>query len=57
MEEEKKLYEILCNTSNKNYFYTYLDKYEVKNLEDSLKIIIDMQKDVLEGNKYNFDIN
>ena len=57
MKQDNKIYEILCNTSNSNYFYTYLNKYEVKDLEDSIKTIIDIQKDILEGNKYNPDIN
>ena len=51
-----KKYEILCNTSNRNYYYTYLDKYEVKDLEKATKIIINIQNDILENNKYDIDV-
>ena len=46
-------YEILCNTSNKDYYYMYLDKYEVKDLEYATKKIIDLETKILKNEKFD----
>jgi hypothetical protein len=49
MENKEIKYEILCNTSNRDYYYTYLDKYEVKDLEMATREISNLERKLLEN--------
>jgi len=49
MKEPK--YEILCNAGNNDYYYTYLTKNEVKDLETATNKVMDLERRILERTK------
>ena len=46
MKETK--YELLCNTGNTDYYYTYLDKHQMQQYDKALKEIIKVERNILD---------
>ncbi len=54
MEKNKKIkYEVLCNTSNQDYYYSYLTKREVLDLESAERKIMRLDRELIKDKKFN----